>query len=63
MSLTTKAEFLTSKQVAELIGCSLDWVNQARREPGKGPPYYKLGGRICYREAEIMTWIRQSRRE
>jgi predicted DNA-binding transcriptional regulator AlpA len=59
----TAPEFMTTKQVSDLVGNSVDWLIRARADPGKGPPYYRLGGRICYREAEIMTWIRQSRRE
>jgi predicted DNA-binding transcriptional regulator AlpA len=31
------------------------------RSRGVGPPYYKLGGRILYDEAELDAWLAQQR--
>lgn len=59
--LQPEPEFLTAKQAAERIGRSYDWLFRARKTPGVGPPYYKLGGQFFYRPAEIMSWLRSCR--
>lgn len=54
-------EFLTSKQVAERIGRSAQWVKKIRKLPGEGPPFYKIGRGYLYRPQEIMAWLRSRR--
>lgn len=61
--MSGEPEFLNSKQTAALLQRSLDWLHRARRKPGKGPPYYRIGGGIMYREQEIMAWLRSVRSE
>lgn len=32
------------------------------RSNGRGPPYYKVGGRIVYDDAEVDAWFASKRR-
>lgn len=54
-------EFISTKQVAERVGRTPDWVKRARKTPGEGPPHYKVGGKYLYRPQEIMAWLRSRR--
>lgn len=54
-------EFLTPKQVCAMIGRSYRWLFEARREPGKGPPGFKIGGRYSYRPREVESWMEEKR--
>ena len=56
-------EMISTKEASEVVCKTIDWLIRARRRPGDGPPYYKLGGRIYYRVPELMTWLRSNRRE
>ncbi|GAA1412094.1 hypothetical protein AUR04nite_00010 [Glutamicibacter uratoxydans] len=51
---------LTRKQVAEMLGVSVRWLEENRAD---GPPYYQLGDRtVRYDEADVLNWLRQRRR-
>lgn len=56
-----ESEYLSTKQAAERIGRTPDWMYRVRKQPGEGPPFYKIGGRYQYRPTEIMTWLRGRR--
>jgi len=36
---------------------------QSWRQRGGGPPYYKFGRKVVYREDELFAWIDAQRRE
>lgn len=61
LGLQPEPEFLSAKEAAERIGRSYFWLFRARKVPGRGPPYYQIGGRYFYRPQEIMTWLRSVR--
>jgi predicted DNA-binding transcriptional regulator AlpA len=51
-------QLLSTKQVAELIGMSVSWL-EIGRCAGFGPPFLKLGPRMVkYRRADLVRWIR-----
>ena len=54
-------EFIPTKQAAERICRSAQWMYEVRKKPGEGPPYYKIGGKYFYRPQEIMAWLRSRR--
>jgi hypothetical protein len=33
------------------------------RAQKRGPPYYKINGRVHYREKDVMDWLEGSKRE
>jgi hypothetical protein len=59
--LQPEPEFITTKQVAERIGRTPEWVRKIRKLPGVGPSYYRSGGRVLYRPSEVMAWLRSIR--
>jgi excisionase family DNA binding protein len=50
---------LTAREVAELLGFSagtvVDWVERG------GLPAFKVGGRLRFRESEVIAWLEQQR--
>ena len=58
--LTDRAEHLSPKRAASLVGrtahCLWRW-----RSAGKGPPFYRMGGRIVYLKAEVVRWFQDQR--
>jgi excisionase family DNA binding protein len=59
----SNVEWLTTQEVATLIGCSTSSLNQWAHR-GKGPPYYQAYPGACrrYRRDEIEAWLEASRR-
>jgi hypothetical protein len=51
---------LTTRQAAEHLGCSVNWLAQMRMY-GQGPTYYKHGSWVRYRLGDIETWANQHR--
>jgi predicted DNA-binding transcriptional regulator AlpA len=50
-----------TRAAAERIGLSDKTLNNWR-SLGTGPPYFKLGGRIVYDDAEVDAWLAARRR-
>lgn len=50
-----------TKAAAERLNLSPKTLDNWRSRGG-GPPYYKLGGRIVYDDAEVDTWLAKRRR-
>jgi excisionase family DNA binding protein len=50
---------LTAREVAELLGFApatvLDWAEAGRI------PYFKVGGRLRFRESEVLAWLETKR--
>ena len=61
--LTDRTQILVTKQVAELIQRSEDWVIRARAVPKEGPPFYRVGGRIFYDRGDVVQWFEACRVE
>lgn len=51
-SLTSLPEYLTPRQVAEVLGVSTEGLQKMRSE-GRGPKFVKVGGRIRYRRSDL----------
>lgn len=49
-------KYLVEKELSLLCGLSVHWFRKARWE-GKSPPYYKLNGKIFYKEHEVNDWF------
>ena len=49
-------EFITSKEAAELLRRTEGGL-RVQRCRGGGPPYYRSGGRILYRRADVLAWL------
>lgn len=49
-------KWLTDHEVAKLLGRSTDTVRWWRLDK-KGPPYYRMAGRIRYRLDEVEAWL------
>lgn len=50
--------WLTSKQLAQHLGISISTVSKIR---GSKLPYYKLGGKICFKKQEIDELIEKTK--
>ena len=53
-------EFLTQKQLAELLHQSLRTIERWRTD-GEGPVFTKAGRRVLYRQSDIDEWLNQRR--
>ena len=49
-------EYLSPKQVSQLTGISVKTL-EAMRGVRKGPPYYKVGGRVRYKVQDVRDFI------
>ena len=52
--------FLRIKEAAGLLGKSR-WTLNLWRVHRRGPPWYKIGGTIYYKKADILGWIEEQR--
>lgn len=52
-------EYLSPKQAAQLTGVPLKTLEMFR-SVRKGPPYYRVGGRVRYKLADVRAWIEAS---
>lgn len=48
---------MTAKEVADRLGVPLPTVHGWRLR-GTGPRYYRIGGRIFYREDDVDAWVK-----
>jgi len=48
---------LTTKQVADFLGCTLECLYNYRHR-GNGPPFVRIGHSFCrYDQAKLIDWI------
>jgi hypothetical protein len=58
---TTKADMLTTQQLADLLGVSSQWL-EVGRVKNYGPPYERLGPRLIrYTQNGVVKWLKQRR--
>lgn len=61
-----ESEFLTTTEVADLLGLNawqLDkWRSLSTPQRLVGPPWYKFGGSIRYKRADVAAWARTRHR-
>ena len=53
-------DWLDTRQLAARLEVHPRTVERWRRE-GKGPAWHRIGGRIRYRWADVLTWLREHR--
>jgi predicted DNA-binding transcriptional regulator AlpA len=51
--------YLTTKQASQLIGFSPKAL-EVMRYRGCGPPYFRIGRSVRYRQDDLVTWIEQA---
>ncbi len=49
-------EYLSPRQVSQLTGIAVKTL-EAWRGVRKGPPYYKLGGRVLYKLQDVRDYV------
>ena len=59
-------ELVSIKKLASMLDCSpktvRDWMYRNRREPAVDPlPYYRVGGLIRFRIADVAAWVERRR--
>jgi len=59
MEPTTPPEFITLKEVAELLKASEGWIK--RLVQGNRIPSYKVGGKRLFDKQEIIDWVKSGR--
>ena len=52
-------KYFTEKEVANSCGVSMRWVRRARIS-SKDFPYYKLNGRVFYKQNEVNKWLKDN---
>lgn len=55
-------ELLTALQAADLLGLSVETLDHWRMTSGRGPAFVKMGRAVRYRRADLLAFIRRSRR-
>lgn len=58
-ALPNKA-WLTSKEIADHLGITIDLLHHWRRKR-TGPPYHRLVGRVYYQREEFSQWLQANR--
>lgn len=56
------SDWLTSNEVAELLGLSRAGMEMARAQGTPHPPWFKVGHRVRYRKSEVTAWLLSNRR-
>jgi predicted DNA-binding transcriptional regulator AlpA len=49
-------DFLTTKQVAEMLGVGMTWMWERRQQFATGPDFFKIGKKIWYRKQDVERW-------
>jgi predicted DNA-binding transcriptional regulator AlpA len=60
ISRLTKSALVDSRQAAQYLGCSRQWLAILRMQHA-GPAYIKHGSWVRYRIADLDTWVTKNR--
>lgn len=52
--------YWTTKEIAKITTLSVSRIKQLRYEGG-GPPFVKVGSRICYDPADVKKWANKQK--
>ncbi|GAB6887438.1 hypothetical protein JCM13304A_09360 [Desulfothermus okinawensis JCM 13304] len=52
--------YLTEKQVSQLFGLSVSWL-QNQRWMKRGIPYLKVGRKVLYKKSDVEAWLEKHR--
>jgi len=56
-----RSEFLDTAETAQILRLKKHTMENMRYI-GNGPIFYKIGGRVFYRRADLRRWLAQARR-
>lgn len=56
-------KWITPKQASAILGRSQSWLYRAREGKHAGPPFYRPGYRILYKEDEVLRFLELRRSE
>lgn len=59
MMILNGQKYFTEKEVSSRYEVSLGWVRRLRYSD-KNLPYYKLNGRVFYKEEEVNKWLKEN---
>ena len=62
MTKTTQPDPFRSQADAAAFMNLSERTLEAYRVKGGGPPYYKLGRRVCYKIGDLVEWVEGQRR-
>ena len=57
MLVTSKKQFYDSKELAECLDVTVDWIKYNRRKCKKPIPYKKFGNFVRYEKSEVLEWF------
>lgn len=55
-------ELLRPKDVAQLTSTPTSTLETWRRQPGKGPQWFRLGRNVVYRRSAVEAWLLEQER-
>jgi excisionase family DNA binding protein len=58
----TESVLFTAEEAAAFLRTKIRTIERWRHAGG-GPPFVKVGRRVCYQRADLETWLAQQRRE
>ncbi|MDO8379217.1 AlpA family transcriptional regulator [Phenylobacterium sp.] len=61
MAMGETPKLLNVNEAAERLGVSVSYLNKMRLT-GAGPPFVKLGARVCYDQPDLSAWIEGQKR-
>ena len=59
--INSKPKQLTSDEAAAIVGVSKQTMAAWRCTKKETIPYYKIGGKVFYREADLLEWLESKR--
>jgi len=55
-------KLLNVNEAAERLGVSVSYLNKLRLSSSSGPPFVKMGARVCYDQSDLSAWIEAQKR-
>lgn len=59
--INSKAKQFTPDEAAAIVGVSKQTMAAWRCTKKENIPYYKVGGKVFYREADLLAWLESKR--
>lgn len=50
----------TTEEAAEFLSVKVSWLHKYRSTLSGGPPYIKMGGRVVYRQEDLLQYLKDS---
>ena len=55
-------KLLNVNEAAERLGVSVSYLTKLRLSTANGPPFVKMGARVCYDQGDLSAWIEAQKR-